>query len=171
MLVEGVTKLKNIPIFNKEQQQAENVRKMMLAMSKDIRVIIIKLCDRLHNMHTLGFRPPDKQRNTASETMHIYVPLANRLGIRAVKDELEDLAFRYAKEMPGVDPLNLVIKYIRTGVDRYNSGSWGIMAGYEDKGFADFVSKYEDDYNANLTEESALLTVSWLKKLGNIHLS
>ncbi len=95
MLVEGVTKLKNIPIFNKEQQQAENVRKMMLAMSKDIRVIIIKLCDRLHNMHTLGFRPPDKQRNTASETMHIYVPLANRLGIRAVKDELEDLAFRY----------------------------------------------------------------------------
>ncbi len=95
LLVEGVTKLKKIPIFNKEQQQAENVRKIMLAMAEDIRVIIIKLCDRLHNMQTLGFRPADKQRNTAAETMHIYVPLANRLGIRAVKDELEDLAFRY----------------------------------------------------------------------------
>ncbi len=95
LLVEGVTKLKKIPIFNKEQQQAENVRKIMLAMAEDIRVIIIKLCDRLHNMQTLKFRPPDKQRNTAAETMHIYVPLANRLGIRAVKDELEDLAFRY----------------------------------------------------------------------------
>ncbi len=94
-LVEGVTKLKKIPIFNKEQQQAENVRKIMLAMAEDIRVIIIKLCDRLHNMRTLGFRPPHKQRHTAAETMHIYVPLANRLGIRAVKDELEDLSFRY----------------------------------------------------------------------------
>ncbi|MBQ8011585.1 MAG: bifunctional (p)ppGpp synthetase/guanosine-3',5'-bis(diphosphate) 3'-pyrophosphohydrolase [Oscillospiraceae bacterium] len=95
MLVEGVTKLKSIPMFNKEQQQAENVRKMMLAMSKDIRVIIIKLCDRLHNMHTLGFRPVEKQKSTAHETMHIYVPLANRLGIRKVKDELEDLSFYY----------------------------------------------------------------------------
>ncbi|MBR2913792.1 MAG: bifunctional (p)ppGpp synthetase/guanosine-3',5'-bis(diphosphate) 3'-pyrophosphohydrolase [Oscillospiraceae bacterium] len=94
-LVEGVTKLKKIPIFNKEQQQAENVRKIMLAMAEDIRVIIIKLCDRLHNMQTLQFRPADKQRNTAAETMHIYVPLANRLGIRAVKDELEDLSFKY----------------------------------------------------------------------------
>lgn len=94
-LVEGVTKLKKIPIFNKEQQQAENVRKIMLAMAEDIRVIIIKLCDRLHNMRTLCYRPADKQRNTAAETMHIYVPLANRLGIRAVKDELEDLAFQY----------------------------------------------------------------------------
>ncbi len=94
-LVEGVTKLNNIPIFNKEQQQAENVRKIMLAMSQDIRVIIIKLCDRLHNMRTLCFRPSYKQRNTALETMNIYAPLANRLGIQAVKEELEDLAFHY----------------------------------------------------------------------------
>ncbi len=95
MLVEGVTKLTKIPIFNKEQQQAENVRKIMLAMSQDIRVIIIKLCDRLHNMRTLQYRPVHKQRHTALETMNIYAPLAHRLGIRAVKDELEDLAFHY----------------------------------------------------------------------------
>ncbi len=95
LLVEGVTKLKKIPIFNKEQQQAENVRKIMLAMAEDIRVIIIKLCDRLHNMQTLEFRPPDKQRATATETMHIYVPLANRLGIRMLKDELADLSLIY----------------------------------------------------------------------------
>lgn len=95
MLVEGVTKLTNIPIFNKEQQQAENVRKIMLAMSQDIRVIIIKLCDRLHNMRTLCFRPAEKQRNTARETMDIYVPIANRLGIRKVKEELEDISFQY----------------------------------------------------------------------------
>ncbi len=95
MLVEGVTKLTKIPIFNKEQQQAENVRKIMLAMSQDIRVIIIKLCDRLHNMRTLCYRPSYKQRNTALETMNIYAPLANRLGIQAVKEELEDLAFQY----------------------------------------------------------------------------
>lgn len=95
MLVDGVTKLGRIPLFTKEEQQAENVRKILLAMSQDIRVIIIKLCDRLHNMRTLCHRPPQKQRATALETMNIYAPIAHRLGIRAVKEELEDLSFRY----------------------------------------------------------------------------
>ena len=95
MLVDGVTKLGKIPLFTKEEQQAENVRKILLAMSQDIRVIIIKLCDRLHNMRTLQYRPAAKQRNTALETMNIYAPIANRLGMKALKDEIEDIAFRY----------------------------------------------------------------------------
>ena len=95
MLVDGVTKLSKIPLFTEEQQQAENIRKILLAMSQDIRVMIIKLCDRLHNMRTLKYRPIDKQRRTALETMNIYAPIAHRLGIRAVKEELEDLAFHY----------------------------------------------------------------------------
>ncbi|MGN0621640.1 MAG: RelA/SpoT family protein [Porcipelethomonas sp.] len=95
MLVDGVTKLSQIPMFSREEQQAENVRKMLLAMSQDIRVIIIKLADRLHNMRTLNYRPGPKQRKTAHETMNIYAPIAHRLGMRAIKEELEDRAFHY----------------------------------------------------------------------------
>ena len=95
VLVDGVTKLNRIPIFDKEQQQAENVRKIRLAMSHDIRVMIIKLADRIHNMRTLCFLPPAKQRRIALETMNVYAPIAHRLGIRTVKEELEDLSFYY----------------------------------------------------------------------------
>lgn len=95
MLVDGVTKLKKIPLLTREEQTAENVRKILLAMSEDIRVMIIKLADRIHNMRTLKYRSQDKQRATALETMNIYAPIAHRLGIRSIKEELEDLSFMY----------------------------------------------------------------------------
>lgn len=95
MLVDGVTKLGKIPMATKEEQQAENIRKIILATSQDIRVILIKLCDRLHNMRTLHYRTDVKRRATALETMNIYAPLAHRLGIRPIKEELEDLAFQF----------------------------------------------------------------------------
>lgn len=93
-LVDGVTKLNKIPFSTREEEQAENVRKMLLAMAQDIRVIIIKLADRLHNLRTIGALPMQKQLDKAKETMDIFAPLAHRLGIRAVKDELEDLSLR-----------------------------------------------------------------------------
>ena len=112
-LVEGVTKLGKVPIFTKEEQQAENVRKMLMAMSQDIRVIIIKLADRIHNMRTLSFMRPDKRREKAQETLEIYAPIAHRLGIRGVKEELEDLAISY------LDPI--AYKEIRDRLEQQQS--------------------------------------------------
>src|SRR5437762_11173653 len=114
-IVDGVTKIAKINLANREERQAENVRKMVLAMVDDIRVVLIKLADRLHNMRTLEHLPPDRQLQISQETLEIYAPLAHRLGMGKVRGEVEDLAFQY------VDPIGY--KQIKDEVDaRRKSG-------------------------------------------------
>lgn len=109
-LVDGLTKLVAIPFDDKEERHMENLRKMFLAMSKDIRVIFIKLCDRLHNMRTLGVKKDEKRRLTALETMYVYAPLAHRLGMQKIKQQLENLSLEY------LDPIGY--SEIKRDIDR-----------------------------------------------------
>ena len=94
LLVEGLTKLKRLELVSREAKQAENLRKLLLAIADDVRVLLIKLADRLHNMRTLAYQGPEARRRTADETLEIYAPLAGRMGMQEMRDELEDLAFR-----------------------------------------------------------------------------
>ena len=94
-LVEGVSKLTRVHYTSKEEEQMENLRKMLMAMSKDIRVILIKISDRLHNMRTMEYQTPEKQKQKSFETMEIYAPIAHRLGMQKMKWELEDLSLKY----------------------------------------------------------------------------
>ncbi len=117
-LVDGVTKLGKLPWSTKEERQAENFRKMLLAMARDIRVILVKFCDRLDNMRTLDHMPPEKQERIAQETLQIYAPLANRLGIQWIKVELEDLCFKYL--FPGEhEQLRIAVTKTKKERDRY----------------------------------------------------
>jgi len=117
-LVDGVTKLSKIKFSTSEEKQAENFRKMIMAMAKDIRVILIKLADRLHNMRTLEYMPEGKRVEIAQETMDIYAPIANRLGIQQMKIELEDLAFKYLEpEVYGI--IDQKVKERRSKREKY----------------------------------------------------
>ena len=117
-IVEGVTKIDKIDFASREERQAENVRKMVLAMVSDIRVVLIKLADRLHNMRTLYAIPPEKQERIATQTLEIYAPLANRLGMWRMKGELEDLAFSYLNP-ERYNELAALLSETKSARDRY----------------------------------------------------
>jgi GTP pyrophosphokinase len=131
-----VTKLSKINFSSKEDRQAENFRKMLIAMARDIRVLLVKLCDRLDNMRTLEFMKPEAQERIARETMDIYAPLANRLGIARFKSELEDLAFKYLEPESWVD-LNQKVVTSKRERDKYISDVCKTLAGkMAEQGFA-----------------------------------
>lgn len=146
MLVDGLTKMADINIEDKEEAHMENIRKMLLAMSKDIRVIFIKLCDRLHNMRTLDAKPENKRRITALETMHVYAPLAHRLGMQRVKQELENLALKY------LDPIGY------EEVSRDIEKKYGQNRDFIEK-VRGYISEKLDEYKIDYTLEGRVKTV------------
>lgn len=159
ILVDGVTKLDKLDYSSKEEAQAENYRKMFLAMAKDIRVILIKLADRLHNMRTLKYMPPNKQKEKAQETLDIYAPLAHRLGISKIRIELEDLSLKYLepdiyydlaqkierKQSERIDYVNKIVKDVKGKLDEA-----GINAFVEGRP-KHFFSIYKKMVNQNKT--------------------
>ena len=122
-LVEGLTKLKKLDLVSKKAEQAENLRKLLLAISEDVRVLLVKLADRLHNMRTLDHMPENKRLRIAEETMDIYAPLAGRMGMQGMREELEDLAFRY------INPE--AYRTVTARVDDVSSRNKGVIAEIE----------------------------------------
>ncbi len=154
-LVDGLTKLVNIPFADKEEQSVENLRKMLLAMSRDIRVIFIKLCDRLHNMRTLDAKPEHKRRMTALETMNVYAPLAHRLGMQRIKHELENLSLSY------LDPIGYNEVY--NDIER----KYGINRNFLEKARGQIADKLTE-YNIHFQLEGRVKSVySIYKKMYN----
>ena len=149
-IVEGVTKISAIDFATREEQQAENLRKMMLAMVDDIRVVLIKLADRLHNMRTLEHLPPERQQKIAKETLEIYAPIAHRLGMGKIRGELEDLGFRY------VDPI--AYQQVHDAVEARRKAGEA------------FLARVESIFRDKLKEAGITATVeSRIKRLYSIH--
>ncbi len=146
MLVDGLTKMENINIEDKEEAHMENIRKMLLAMSKDIRVIFIKLCDRLHNMRTLSAKTEKKQRTTALETMNVYAPLAHRLGIQRIKQELENLALSY------LDPIGY--EEVNTNIEQKYGQNRDFL-----ESIRSYISEKLSEYNIHFVVEERVKTV------------
>ncbi|MCD7943485.1 MAG: bifunctional (p)ppGpp synthetase/guanosine-3',5'-bis(diphosphate) 3'-pyrophosphohydrolase [Clostridia bacterium] len=145
-LVEGLTKMKSIDVEDRQTQQVENIRKMLLAMSHDIRVIFIKLCDRLHNMQTLSAKPENKRRSIALETMYVYAPVAHRLGIQKIRQELEDLALSY------LDPIGYA------EVSGYIENKFGKTRDFLEN-LKQFISEKLTEYGIHFTLEGRVKTV------------
>ncbi len=155
LLVDGVTKDVFFNVENKEEAEIENLRKMFIAMSKDIRVIFIKLCDRLHNMRTLDAKPEAKRRETALETMHVFAPLAHRLGMQKIKQELERLALSY------LDPIGFA--EVEGDIERKYGQNQDFIERCRES-----VSAKLSEYNINFTLEGRVKTVySIYKKMYN----
>lgn len=155
MLVDGLTKIVQMEVEDKEEAHIENLRKMLLAMAKDIRVIFIKLCDRLHNMRTLGAKPEDKRRVTALETMYVYAPLAHRLGMQRIKQELENLALSY------LDPIGYT--EVKADIERKYGTNQGFIESAKD-----YVSRHLEENHISFKLEGRVKSVySIYKKMYN----